>query len=311
MDGVLSTAAGAWNGLVGVSLGALVVAVGLHVAKIVAEARAWHWIVSHAHTPQEVRFRTTCGAFLGGIGAGVVLPARVGEALRIGVLKRRLPGSSVVTIVATIVLETGVEAAFGVAVIAAAVLGGQALGRGGAHGAALPQLLAQPAALVVLSGLAAAGVVVGLFLRARARRFLTRMADGFSIVRSPRLFVARVLSWKLVAWALRLGSVYAFLLAFHVPATAWTALVVVAAQNVAASIPLLPGNAGTQQAAIGLALAGSAGAASLLGFGVGMQAATSVADLALGAVAFALVADRRDLSTALEALHHGRGAVPA
>ena len=96
-----------------------------------------------------------------------------------------------------------------------------------------------------------------------------------------------------MAWTLRLGTVYAFLLAFHVPAAPWTALVVVAAQNVAASVPLLPGNAGTQQAAIGVALAGSASVAGVLGFGVGMQAATAIADLVLGAAALLLVAEPR------------------
>jgi uncharacterized membrane protein YbhN (UPF0104 family) len=153
--------------------------------------------------------------------------------------------------------------------------------------------------MVAVACLGLAAVVLALVYRKRARALLVRMAAGFSIVRSPRDFVAQVLSWKLVAWALRLGSVYAFLLAFHVPAAPWTALVVVAAQNVAASVPLLPGNAGTQQAAIGVALAGTAGAAALLGFGIGMQVSTMIADLVLGAAALMLVGNRRDLRSAL------------
>jgi uncharacterized membrane protein YbhN (UPF0104 family) len=137
------------------------------------------------------------------------------------------------------------------------------------------------------------------------------MAAGFAILRSPGAFVARVLPWKLLAWTLRLGTVYAFLLAFHVPAAPWTALVVVAAQNVAAAMPLLPGNAGTQQAAIGVALAGSASAAGVLAFGVGMQAATAIADVALGTAALVLVAKRGDLSAALATLRRGRRLLPA
>jgi uncharacterized membrane protein YbhN (UPF0104 family) len=310
MHGVLAIAGGAWNSLAAVSFGALVTAVALHLGKLVAEARAWHWIVSHAHAADDVRFRTTCGAFVSAIGANAVLPARVGEALRVGVVRRRLPGSSVITIAATIVLETAIEVAFGAAVIAAVVLGGRSFGSGGALGATLPGFLTQPAGLTALTGLVVTGAGVGLLFRSRARMLLSRMADGFAIVRSPSVFVTRVLSWKLLAWALRLGSVYAFLLAFHVPAAPWTALLVVAAQSVAASIPLLPGNAGTQQAAIGVALAGSASTASLLGFGVGMQAATTAADLVLGAVAIALVANRRDLSAALATLRLWRRSRP-
>ena len=83
-------------------------------------------------------------------------------------------------------------------------------------------------------------------------------------------------------------------------------LVVVAAQNVAGSVPLLPGNAGTQQAEIGVALAGSASVAGVLGFGVGMQAATAITDLMLGAAALVLVADHGDVTMALATLRPRR-----
>ena len=301
MHTVTTMLAGAWQSLSGVSLAALVLAVALHVGKLTAEARAWHWIVSHAHDRHAIRFRTTFGAFVGAIGANAVLPARVGEALRVGVVRRHVPGSSIVTIAATVVLETAIEVAFGAAVIAAVLLAGRSFGSGGA-GLALPGLAAHPLVLGAVACLGIALTVLGLVYRGRARALLARMAEGFSIVRSPRAFVARVLSWKLVAWALRLGSVYVFLLAFHVPAAPWTALVVVAAQNVAASVPLLPGNAGTQQAAIGVALAGTASGAALLGFGIGMQAATAIADVILGAAALVLVANRGDLRGALATL---------
>src|SRR5580765_5510953 len=111
--------------LAGASLAALALAVALHVGKLVAEARSWHWILTHAEGGAGVGFRTSLGAFVGAIGANAVLPARVGEALRVGVVRRRVPSSSVVTIAATIVLETAIEVAFGAAVIAAVVLAGR------------------------------------------------------------------------------------------------------------------------------------------------------------------------------------------
>lgn len=301
MPGVSGLAAGAWASLAGVSVGALALAVALHLAKLTAEARAWHAIVRHAHRAHSLPFRTTCGAFVGAIGANALLPARVGEALRVGVMRRRLPGSSIVTIAATIVLETGIEVLFGLVVIAAVLVGSGSFAAGGSS-AALGGAVSRPAGLLAAGLVAAVAATLALVFRRRLRFVASRMTDGFSIVRSPRLFAVRVLSWKVVAWALRLGSVYAFLVAFHVPAVPWTALVVVAAQNVAASLPLLPGNAGTQQAAIGVALAGSASAASLLGFGIGMQAATVVADVIVGAAAVAFVATRGDLHAALATL---------
>jgi hypothetical protein len=51
----------------------------------------------------------------------------------------------------------------------------------------------------------------------------------------------------------------------------------------------MPGNAGTQQAAIAVALSGTASAATVLGLGFGMQATTTIVDLLVGVLALALV----------------------
>lgn len=297
---------GVSGSVTGVSFGALAVALALHTGKLVAEARSWHWIVSHAHQGAPVRFGTTLGAFVAAVGANAVLPARVGEALRVGAVRKRVPGSSVPTIAATIVLETAIEVVFGADVIVAVVVGGRGVFAGSTP--ALAELGASPILLGAVLAAALAGLLLAIAFRGRAASLVHRMARGFSVLTAPRVFVTGVLSWKLVAWALRLGAVYAFLVAFHVPAAPWTAAVVVAAQNVAGAVPLLPGNAGTQQAAIGVALAGTASATGLLGFGVGMQASTAVADLVLGSAALVLLAGRGDLRAALRAVRPARGA---
>lgn len=294
---IASIVTGSWQSLASVSVVALAVAVALHVAKLGAEAGAWHGIVRHAHVRNDVRFRTTLGAFVTSIGPNALLPARVGEACRVGALRRRVPGSSIVTISATVMLETGIEVAFGAAVIATVLIAGW---YGPAGSTAVPSALVRGATVVgaILCAALVLGLL-GLLNRERVLAVVSRLGEGLSIVRAPRTFVARVLCWKVLAWGLRIGSVYAFLLAFNVPAAPWTALAVVAAQNVAAFVPLLPGNAGTQQASIGVALAGTASAATVLGFGVGMQAATTLADVVLGGAVLLLVANRQDLRRAL------------
>ena len=107
--------------------------------------------------------------------------------------------------------------------------------------------------------------------------------------------------WKVTAWTLRIACVFTFLLAFHMPATAWTALVVIGAQSVAGTVPLAPGNAGTQQAALALAFRGMVGAGTVVGFGVGMQASTALVDLVAGGAAVALVAGGSELRETLSA----------
>ena len=103
-------------------------AVALHLGKVAAEARSWHAIVSHAYPDGAVRYRTSLGAFAGAIGANAVLPARVGEALRLGIMRRRVPGSSVSTIAGTIVLETAIEVVFGLLVIGSLLVAGRSVG---------------------------------------------------------------------------------------------------------------------------------------------------------------------------------------
>ena len=106
---LLAFVSGTWHSFAGVSVWALSVALALHVVKMAAEARSWHEIVNHVYRTVPVPFRTTFGAFVGAIGANAILPARVGEALRVGIVRRGVEGSSVVTIAATIALETTLE----------------------------------------------------------------------------------------------------------------------------------------------------------------------------------------------------------
>ena len=120
-----------------------------------------------------------------------------------------------------------------------------------------------------------------------------------SVVRSPGQLLRVVMTWKLVAWSLRFAAVYCFLLAFHLGGGVWLVLLVVATQNLAGLLPLAPGSAGTQQAALALALAGTVSTGAVVGFGVGMQAATTLADVAIGVIAVALVSSWSDVRHAL------------
>lgn len=296
MHAILTVAAGAAHTLAGASIGVLAVAVMFHLGKVVAEARSWHGIVSHAHPTGGLRFRTTLGAFAGAIGANAVLPARVGEAFRLGIVRRRVPGSTVTTIAGTIVLETAIEIVFGLAVIMVVLLSGRSIGSIGT-----PTVLAQSHPLVLVAvgaGMLAVGVAAFAF-RGRLVRTTAAIGRGMSVMRAPRHLLRRVMVWKLVAWTLRFAAVYFFLLAFHLAGGLWIVLLVVAAQNLAGLLPLAPGSAGTQQAALAVALAGTVSAGSVVGFGVGMQVATALADVAIGVVAMALVSSWSDVRAAL------------
>lgn len=149
---------------------------------------------------------------------------------------------------------------------------------------------ASPVVPVAAGAVVCLAVVAWLTRRAGLAAISRHFAGGFTVLRHPLDFLRDVLAWKVLGWVLRFGSVAAFLLAFGLPAAPATVLAVVAAQALAGVVPLLPGNAGTQQAAIALALAGVATASTSIAFAVGMQAATVVADLAVGVMALPLAA---------------------
>jgi uncharacterized membrane protein YbhN (UPF0104 family) len=293
--------AGALDAIAAVSPLLLGLAVALHLLKVTAEARAWHRILAYAQHPSEVPFRTTLAAFVCSIGANAFLPARVGEAFRVGVVRRRVPGSSVATIAATIALESLLELSFAAAVLGVLFMGGRSAPLGLSAGglASQPLLLGAFAALLVF-----VGAVAALFRR-WAVDLGRRLARGFAVVGSPRAFGA-VCAWKLTAWTLRIATVLVFLAAFHVHSTPWTPFVVIGAQSIAGVVPVLPGNAGTQQAAFAVVLAGSASAATILGFGIGMQASTLLADVVVGGAAAALLAGSADPRRVLHVLRARR-----
>lgn len=296
MQGFLSLVGGAVDTLAGASLLALAIGIALHLGKVAAEARSWHAIVDHAHPTNRIRFRTTLAAFASAIGANAILPARVGEALRLGIMRRRVPGSTVAVMAGTIVLETAIEVVFGAGVIVGVLLAGRSIG---SVSSPVALALSHPIALLGVGGCALGSGIIGWRYRQRLAGIARSMAQGMSIVGSPGRLLRGVMTWKLIAWTLRFAAVYFFLQAFHLGGGLWIVLLVVAAQNLAGMLPLAPGSAGTQQAALALALAGTVSTGAVVGFGIGMQLATALADVVIGIAAVALVSSWADVAAAL------------
>jgi uncharacterized membrane protein YbhN (UPF0104 family) len=264
-----------------VSLAALTVALVLHMAKLAARARGWHNVVRAAYPSNPLAFRDALGAFLAGVGVDAVVPARAGEVLRLQLVKRRLPDSTFPGLMSTLVTEWAFDAVLSVIFIVTAIVVGFAPGQ--TLGAFSSGPVAQHPVLV---SLAAAGALVALgslafVLRSRVRPFLADAKRGLAVFSSPSRYFRGVAAWQALGWALRVASVYSFLIAFGVHATLGTALLVVGIQLIAAALPLTPGGAGSQQAILVVALSTTA-TATVLAFGIGMQAATVLADIVLG-----------------------------
>ncbi|HEX7082791.1 MAG TPA: lysylphosphatidylglycerol synthase transmembrane domain-containing protein [Gaiellaceae bacterium] len=272
---------------------ALGAAAGCHVAKIVARTRAWRNILAAAHPRVNVRWRSVFGAYAAGTAVNAVVPARGGDALKLFLARRRIPGSSYPTLVSTLAVETLVD------MVVSAGLLLWALQQHALPGLdVLPRLRTvdwswadRHPRVALVAGVALLVVVLAaaFWARPRLREFMDRVRAGGAILRTPALYLRHVVVWQLLDWALRLATVYWLLRAFGVPSTARNVLLVQVTQNLSTLLPLTPGGIGTEQGLLVYVFSGTAPAAAVLSFSVGMKITLTAVNLALGLPAMAVM----------------------
>ena len=213
-------------------------------------ALAWRQTLGAAVEFRAIYAASAIGSFL-----DTVLPGRLGEAGKIGVLRaasaERWPGLPRAggSLLATHLTEA----------IAFCLVGATA-------GVFLPVPGWVRGALVGAVTLAAGGIVVAAALHHRLGRRLPAWADGFlAAAGAPRAVLLRTLALLLGAWALRWLGVALTLNALGVHAGLGAALIYLTVTGLANVAPILPGNAGLYQgAAVGaLAMVGHAGASAV------------------------------------------------
>lgn len=267
----------------------LVLALVLHTTSLGVRSRVWRDILRFAFPGRVVRTGDAFWTYLAGVGASTIAPLRSGDVVRVYAARRLIPGASVATIISTLVAET----VFGLFVVVGLVT--WAVASGG-----LPPLVKLPdarafefsfysnhlwlviGATIVLAVLGA----IGLRLAEHRVRSLSRqLADGFRILESPTAFARRVALPQLVDWVLRTATAFAMLAAFGISPSVRSAVLVLVVDSVSTAIPFTPGGAGTQQALLAFALAGTASQGQILAFSVGQQLVITVANIVLGIIA--------------------------
>src|SRR3954453_23030567 len=281
MSGAADALERAFDGLVsavgGVSPGWLVLGVALHLLNQVARGRGWHAVVAAAcDAGAEPRRRDTVAAWVAGAGAGGVVSARGGDAVRVLVLSRRSPGNSRALLTGTLVAECAGETALG----AALLVGGLPVGVGPALGPSATTGLYALAAL-----LAAGGVYLLARRSARVKGFLAKAAHGCALLRCPKAYSRQVLPWQVASRLCRLAALACFLAAFGLPATPAAVLLVVFAQGGGRLVPFAPASVGAGAAMLAAAFAPVTGssvpAAQVAAFFLGTSAVLTIVGTAV------------------------------
>jgi uncharacterized membrane protein YbhN (UPF0104 family) len=271
----------------------LALAVLCHLLKLLAVTRAWRNILADAYPEERVRWRPIFGSYVSGVGINAILPARGGDVVKLYLAKRSIPGATYTTLTATLAVQSIFD------IVAASLLLLWAIQLGVLPGLnVLPHLpsfdfswfFAHPRAAAAALGALFVGVVfLAVWLEAHVTALHARLAQGFRVLGNFPRYLRRVALWQAVDWALRIATVYFFLLAFDVHADLHNALLGQVANSLSTILPISPGGIGTEQALIAYVLSGQAPRSDLLSLSVGMRLTLTGVNVALGFAALFLM----------------------
>lgn len=264
----------------------IVAAIALSVCSVAARSLSWHVVITQAMPRPHPRLTQTFSAFSVGLLANSVLPGRIGELARVGVLARHLPsGKGIWATLSGTVFAHRLFDVFPSALLLLYVF----------QTARIPHWAVTSLLLFVGIGMTLfTFAVAGAKRHHRAtlsdadrqvHRLLTMARTGLGVLHAPLPAVGAALL-QMLGWAFQLGEVYVAMRAFGIHESLPAAALVLALMNVATVFPLWPGNVGLVQAAVALPLA-SYGVAKARGFayGIGLQAIDVGVGVGLGLLA--------------------------
>ena len=279
--------------LASVGWGALGIALAFHFAKVAVRTVAWRNIIQAAYPQTRVPLPPVFGAYVAGVGINSIAPARVGDLVKLYLVRRKIPGTTYTTLASTLFAETLVDLVLAGAIFIWALTQGVLPGLNVLpnlptfdwgwllrHG----QLTATVVALLVL------GILWFVWWASRhIEGFKERVGAGLAILRDRPRYLREVVSWQVLSWVFRIASLFFFLRAFHVRATVHNALLAQTVDSLATLLPFSPGGAGTKQGLLVYVLRGQASSSQLLAFSVGTNIAIVVFNVAVAAIAVFLM----------------------
>jgi uncharacterized membrane protein YbhN (UPF0104 family) len=292
----------------------MVIALAFYLAHLLARSRAWQNTLRAAYPDRAVPYRRITGAYLVGAGMNSLVPARIGDAVKILLAKRSIRRSTYTTVVSSFFVGSVFDTTAGILVFIYALTQGLL-----PQPPELPDLPAFDIAFwaehpsLLLFTLTALGILVVVLFAVLARRveeFWNRIKQGAIVLATPSLYLRTVASWQGAGWVMRFFSYWFFLEAFNVGGSFQNVLLVMSVQTVSNLLPLTPGGVGAQQALLVATLVGP-GPIAVLTYSVGQQIAIAAWTVVLGVLALILVfriTDWRRLirSASHEAEHQAR-----
>lgn len=283
----------------------VVAAVALNLVSVLVRAVAWRIVINQAMPPPHPGFRLVFSAFSVGLFANAVLPGRIGELARVGVLTRKLPGrnGAWAALIGTVFAHRLFD------LVPSLLLVTYALAT-----AKVPHWAYTSLEIVLGVGFALFAFGLASARRhhqpvldelGRVRRLLVMARQGLGVLHSPVAAIGAAF-FQCLGWFCQLLAVFCAMRAFHIYAGLPAAALVLVLVNVATIFPLWPGNVGLVQAAVALPLiAYGVAKARGIAFGFGLQAIEASVGVGVGMLFLA----REGLSFAMLRVMPGAEAV--
>ena len=267
-------------------------AVTAHLSRLAATSTAWRNVLAAAYPNVRVPRTKILGAYVAGVGVNALVPIRAGDAVRIALAHRAIPGSTYTTVVSTNLVLSIFDLAAAGALLAWAAATQDLPGID-----VLPDLrtfdyswpFANPLpSELALAALLVGGVVLGIWIHRHVLDFWERVRQGFTVMRTPSRYFRTVVPWQAADWALRFVTIWLLLDAFDVDQSLRNVLLVQVSSTLSTLVPVTPSGIGTEQALLVYLFAGSVAASELLAFSVGTKLTLGATNVVAGFVAILL-----------------------
>jgi uncharacterized membrane protein YbhN (UPF0104 family) len=228
----------------------LVLALALKTGESALIGLVWRNILRASYPRSGVRFKTAWGASQGGTAINAVVPAQGGTAAMIGILRAKVPGSTVSGLaVATVVQSAFFLAVSVLIVIVTAVFRPRTVSKGSPSDETASFLGSHPSVLVLLLALLA---IAGYFLWPRVKpRVLDewhKAKQGAQIFADWGSYARDVATPSAASYTCRVGVNVVFMAAFGVPITLFTVFLVASSHMLSQLFAITPGGVGQTQA---------------------------------------------------------------
>jgi len=287
-----------FDGIAAVEFTALGIAVVVHLLKTMCTSRAWRNSIDAAYRDQDVPWRPIYAAYLSGVGVNALVPARAGDAVRLYLAHRAVPGATYTTLASTLLVLSIFDSTMALAIFAYALTLGVLPGLGSLdalRGFDFGFFLSNPElSLVLLIVLVIVGIVGVAWLRLHVAEFKLHVRQGLAVLEDKTEYLRRVALWQAADWTLRFVAIWFFLDAFGIPQTLKNVLLVQVTQSLATLVPISPGGIGTEQAFIVFVFEGAVSTGRLLSFSVGMKLTLIATNIVLGFTALFLTLGHTD-----------------